>query len=74
MAQGLDYVELGRQTGKMAAQVLKGEKKASEFPFEIIEEAAFSRKYSGSKKSGIEIPEEMTDSAAEVFEEIAEAK
>ena len=33
-AEGLDYIELGKQTGKMAAQVLKGEKKASELPFE----------------------------------------
>ena len=29
-AEGLDYIKLGKQTGKMAAQVLKGEKKASE--------------------------------------------
>ena len=29
-AMGLDYVELGKQTGEMAAKVLKGEAKASE--------------------------------------------
>ncbi len=29
-AMGLDYVDLGKQTGRMAAEVLKGEKKASE--------------------------------------------
>ena len=28
-AEGLDYIALGKQTGKMAAQILKGEKKAS---------------------------------------------
>ena len=40
-AMGLDYVDLGKQTGRMAAEVLKGEKKASELNFEVIETAAF---------------------------------
>ena len=34
-SMGLDYVDLGIQTGKMAAKVLKGEKKASEMNFEM---------------------------------------
>ena len=38
-AEGLDYVALGKQTGKMAARVLKGEK-ASEIPFEMLKESA----------------------------------
>ncbi len=29
-AEGIDYIALGKQTGKMAAKVLKGEAKASE--------------------------------------------
>ena len=58
----------------MADQVLKGEKKASEFPFETIEEAAFYVNTAAAKNLGIEIPEEMISDAAEVFEEIAEAK
>ncbi|MFR3752314.1 MAG: ABC transporter substrate binding protein [Enterocloster sp.] len=41
--------DLGNQTGKMAARVLKGEKKASEMNFETIEEAAF---YGNSKVAG----------------------
>ena len=32
-AEGLDYIALGEQTGKMAAQVLKGEKKAEEMNY-----------------------------------------
>ena len=35
-SEGLDYVALGRQTGQMAAKVLKGEAKASEMNFEVI--------------------------------------
>lgn len=38
-AMGLDYVELGRVTGQMAARVLKGEAQASEISYEVIEEA-----------------------------------
>lgn len=73
-AEGLDYIELGKQTGKMAAQVLKGEKKASELSFETIEEAALYVNTAAAENLGIEIPEEMTASAAEVFEEITEAE
>lgn len=71
-AQGLDYVELGRQTGKMAAQVLKGEKKASELPYETIEEASLYINEKTAENLGIEIPSELKDSAVESFAEISE--
>lgn len=71
-AEGLDYVELGRQTGKMAAQVLKGEKKASELPYETIEEASLYINEKAAEDLGIEIPSELKDSAAESFTEISE--
>ena len=35
-AEGIDYIALGKQTGKMAAKVLKGEAKASEQNLGII--------------------------------------
>ncbi len=38
-AEGIEYVSLGRQTGKMAAKVLKGEATADQIPFEAIEES-----------------------------------
>ena len=38
-SEGIDYIALGKQTGKMAAQVLKGELKAEEMPFESITES-----------------------------------
>ncbi len=50
-AEGLDYVALGKQTGKMAAKVLKGEKKASEMPFETITEAGLYLNTKSSRKS-----------------------
>ena len=71
-AEGLDYVALGVQTGKMAAQVLKGEKKASEIPYETIEEAALYLNTKVAENLGIEIAAEVADKAAETFEEIVE--
>ena len=71
-AEGLDYVALGRQTGKMAAQILKGEKKASEIPYETIEEAALYVNTAVSENLGIEIPEALLAEASEGFEEISQ--
>ena len=68
-AMGLDYVDLGKQTGKMAAAVLKGEKKASEMNFQIIEEAAFYGNTKVATDLGITIPEELISSAKELFTE-----
>ena len=71
-SMGLDYVDLGIQTGKMAAKVLKGEKKASEMNFEVIEEAAFYGNSKVAENLGIALPQELTDSAAAIFDEITQ--
>lgn len=71
-AMGLDYVALGEQTGRMAAKVLKGETKASEMPYELIEGASFYGNTAVAENLGITLPEELTDSAAEIFDEIAQ--
>jgi putative ABC transport system substrate-binding protein len=69
---GLDYYDLGIQTGKMAAQVLSGEKKASEINFEIIEEASFYGNTAVADILGINLPEDLVSSAKEMFSEITE--
>ena len=71
-AMGLDYIELGKQTGKMAAQVLRGEKKASEMNYETIKEAAFYGNTQVAENLGITLPEDLTKNAAELFTEIAQ--
>ena len=71
-AMGLDYIELGKQTGKMAAQVLRGEKKASEMNYETIKEAAFYGNTQVAGNLGITLPEDLTGNAAELFTEIAQ--
>lgn len=69
---GLDYFDLGKQTGKMAAQVLSGEKKASEINFEIIEEFAFYGNSQVAENLGISLPEDLVKGAKEMFDTIAE--
>ena len=71
-AMGLDYVELGKQTGEMAAKVLKGEAKASEMNYETIKEAAFYGNTEVAENLGITLPESLTSSAAEMFDTIAQ--
>lgn len=70
-SQGLDYISLGKQTGRMAAKVLKGEAKASELNFEVIEGASFYGNNEVAKNLGITLPEELTGNAAEMFDTIA---
>lgn len=71
-AEGIDYIALGKQTGKMAAQVLKGEKKASEMNYETITEPGFYVNNKVAENLGITVPEELSESAVESFDEITE--
>lgn len=71
-AEGIDYIALGKQTGKMAAQVLKGEKKASEIPFELITEPGFYVNYKVAENLGSTVPEDLAESAVESFDSISE--
>lgn len=69
---GLDYFDLGVQTGKMAAKVLSGEKKAGEIKFEIIEEFAFYGNNAVAENLGITLPEDLVSNAKEMFDSIVE--
>lgn len=71
-AEGIDYIALGKQTGKMAAQVLKGEKKASEMNFELITDPGFYVNYKVAENLGVTVPQELKDTAVESFDEITE--
>lgn len=69
-AAGLDYVELGKQTGTMAARVLSGEASASEIPFEICEGASVYVNTAAAGNIGFELSDEILDDAAEIFDAI----
>lgn len=69
-SMGLEYVELGRQTGAMAAKVLKGEAKASDLKFEVISEASLYVNTAAADKIGLVLDEDFVNGAAEKFDEI----
>lgn len=69
-AMGLDYFELGKQTGKMAVRILKGEKKAREIPFEIFKGASLYINTEAAGKINLTISDEYTKTAVEVFSSI----
>lgn len=69
-SMGLEYFELGRQTGAMAAKVLKGEAKAGELKYEIITEASLYVNTAAAEKAGLTLDEEFVNSAYEKFDEI----
>lgn len=66
-AQGLDYVSLGRQTGKLAARVLNGEK-ADTIPFELIEEAALYYNSEALGRLGLALPEALAAAGTDMAE------
>ena len=71
-AEGIDYIALGKQTGKMAAKVLKGEKKASEQNFETITKPGFYVNNKVAENLEITVPEDLASNAVESFDEITE--
>lgn len=67
-AEGLDYLALGRQTGAMAAKILKGEEKASEMMYETIAESQLCVNTAVAEQLGVELAEELLERASEVFD------
>lgn len=66
--KGIDYYELGIKTGKMAAKILKGEEKASEMEYEVVEEGTLYINSEALEKVNIELPEEIINNAIDVIE------
>jgi putative ABC transport system substrate-binding protein len=65
-AEGLEYYELGKQTGRMAARVLKGEAEASEIPYEIISESFLYINSTVMAELGLTLPSDMMVRAEDV--------
>ena len=68
-SEGLEYYELGRQTGAMAAKILKGEASAQEMPYEIIEEASLYVNSAALAALDMTLPEELAARAQDVAAE-----
>ncbi|MCI9137184.1 MAG: ABC transporter substrate-binding protein [Lachnospiraceae bacterium] len=69
-SMGIEYVELGRQTGVMAAKILKGEAKAQETPFISATEAELYVNIAAVDKIGLKLNQDDIKEAAETFTEI----
>ena len=71
-SMGLDYVELGKRTGRMSAKILKGETKASEVRFEIIENASLYLNKKVIENLGLDVDSSFETRAVEVFTDIVQ--
>lgn len=64
-AEGLEYLELGKQTGRMAARVLKGEQ-AQDIPFEQVTAPYLYINTTSMAQFGLTLPEELSSTAIDV--------
>ncbi len=64
-SEGIEYVELGRQTGRMAARVLRGES-AADIPFEIISNSELYVNEDAMAQFGLTLPEDYAERAQSV--------
>lgn len=71
-AVGIDYFALGKQTGKMAAKILKGEAKASDMPFEVISEPSTYFNSEAAAKISLDVADKFAD--AECYDKIEVSK
>ena len=63
---GLDYIQLGIQTGKMAAKLLKGETTCQDLPYQVIENYGLYVNSPAIQALGLTLPAELMDQAEEV--------
>ena len=62
---GIDYIELGKMAGKQAAAILKGEKKASDMPYETVTEYSTYINSDATSAMGITVPSDIAEKAIE---------
>lgn len=60
-SQSIDYVSLGRETGKIAAQILKGEAKAADIPVALISDSKPVYNQEVCDALGLTLPEKYKD-------------
>ena len=62
---GIDYIELGKQTGAIAAKILKGEANCQDIPYETISEYGIYINSTSLSQMNIQLPAEIADRAVE---------
>lgn len=63
---GIDYEELGRQTGEMALRILQEDADPAEMPVETASEFTYVVNEEAAKAQGVTIPQEILDEAETV--------
>lgn len=69
-SMGIDYYQLGIETGKMAAKILKGEEKASDTPFITASKAELYVNTAAADKINMTLDADYIKDAAQTFDEI----
>lgn len=62
---GIDYIELGKQAGQLAAKVLKGEATCEELPYETVTEYGIYINSEALALMNIDLPAEISEKAIE---------
>ena len=65
---GIDYIELGKRTGKMTAKLIKGEATASEMPYETITDYKVYINTEVCNTLSVAIPSDIAETAIEASE------
>ena len=71
-AEGIDYVSLGKDTGKMAAKILKGEVKAEDMEYQLLTESNLYVNEKVAENLGITVEDDLKNSAVETYDSISE--
>ncbi|MGP1441324.1 MAG: ABC transporter substrate-binding protein [Anaerovoracaceae bacterium] len=69
-SMGIDYYTLGKQTGELAAKILKGEAKASQTPFITATKADLYVNTAAAEKINFSLDKDYISNAVEVFDKI----
>jgi putative ABC transport system substrate-binding protein len=64
-SQSIDYVALGKETGKMAAKILKGEAKAQDMAVYLVKDCSPVYNKTACQSLGLTLPTEYKDAKAE---------
>lgn len=68
LTYGIDYYELGRQTGQMAVKILKGEAKPADMPIETQKNLQLIVNKKAAERFGVTIPQKLLDEADELIQ------
>ena len=63
ITKGIDYYQLGKEAGKMAAEILKNGKKPSDLPYKVSETTEIAVNKQTLEQLGIKLPEDVMSKA-----------